>query len=291
LQIVYLPYAVFSAIIMGLIYLCRYLVRKRGSDSQTPPPSSQQPDVAPQRPAPIYSRPSPIIPGSKQPIPHGLPTRRQWSASRKQLQVLLCGNCGKMNSPHEESCWQCKEELTGATRHTHSFQTNPHCAVCAFWQYPDDPLSITPCCQAQGHSAHIIDFVRTKNACPSCNQALTQPQLLHLSRKGRGIRSTVDFRFKVLVCSKCKQWNNPQEELCWKCDTTLGAATAQTHATKSITSCVVCGYGVSLGEHAAICPKCHATGHRTHMHEYVKAKGGCPICKLRMRPAQLLITL
>ena len=277
---------------MGLIYLCRYLVRRRGSEPKTPPlRSGQQPSTLSQPTPPTYSRPSPVIPGSKQPVPHGLPTRRKWSASRKQLQVLLCGNCGKMNNLASEVCWQCKEGLAGATRHTHTFQTNPQCAVCAFWQYPDDPLSLTPCCQAQGHSAHIIDFVRTKKACPSCNQPITQDQLLHLTRTGRGIRSTVDFRFKVLVCSKCKQWNNPQEETCWKCETSLKTATAQTHATKSITSCVVCGYGVSLGEAAAICPKCHATGHRTHMHEYIRAKGSCPICKRKTRPAQLLFTL
>ncbi len=277
---------------MGLIYLCRFLIRRRSNEPKTPPTSSsQKPGPRLQRPPPTYSRPSPIIPGSKQPVPHALPSPRRWKASQKQIPALLCGNCGKMNSPAEGYCWQCKEELAGAAQHTHSFKTNPHCSVCAFWQYPDDPISLTPCCQAQGHSAHLIDFVRTKSACPSCNQKLTQNQLLHVTRTGRGIRTPIDFRFKVLVCTKCKQWNNPKEEECWKCETSLEAAKSQTHATKSITSCVVCGYGVSIGEKAAICPKCHSTGHRTHLHEHVRAKGCCPICKLRMRPAQLLITL
>ncbi len=275
---------------MGICYLCRFYLQKRGSEPKTPPPSTgrqPQPQTLPPRRRPSTT----VIPGSKQSIPHALPSPRRWKSARKNVLVLLCGNCGKMNSPVEESCWHCKGEIAGATQHTHSFNTKPHCSVCAFWQYQDDPISLTPCCEAQGHSAHLMDFVRTKSVCPSCNQNLTQAQLLHVSRTGRSIRTPIDFRFKVLVCSKCKKWNSPEQEECWKCETSLETATAQTHATKSITSCVVCGYGVSIGEAAGICPKCHATGHRAHMHEFVRAKGGCPICKLRMRPSQLLVTL
>ncbi len=276
---------------MGVCYLCRFILQRRGSAPKAPtPPDSQQP-APPQEPSAGRRHVSTSIPGSKQSIPYELPTPRKWSPSQKRVLVLLCGNCGKMNNTAQTVCWHCKADLAGAAQHTHTFKTNTHCAVCAFWQYPEDPISLTPCCQAQGHTAHLIDFVRTKYACPSCNQKLIQTQLLHVFRSDKTLRAPIDFRFKVLVCSKCKQWNNPREETCWKCHTSLVTAKAQTHATTSITSCVVCGYGVTTDEVAAICPKCHATGHHTHMHEYVRAKGSCPICKLRMRPTQLLITL
>ncbi len=96
-----------------------------------------------------------------------------------------------------------------------------------------------------------------------------------------------EYQVDVLVCT-CGKWNPPHESVCWNCNASLIDVQTQTYHFETVERCAVCGYWVWPGEQLILCPSCHAQGHRVHMLEFLKAKGICPVCKVRMSSHQLL---
>jgi hypothetical protein len=99
-----------------------------------------------------------------------------------------------------------------------------------------------------------------------------------------------EHQVDVLVCS-CGKWNAPKEQTCWNCHASLISVEQQTFTFETVEKCAVCGYWVHPGELVVLCPSCQAQGHRTHMLEYLKAKGSCPVCNVRLNSQQLLTTV
>jgi hypothetical protein len=92
----------------------------------------------------------------------------------------------------------------------------------------------------------------------------------------------------VIVCS-CGKWNNSDQTSCWSCGKSFTASDVPRSFTfETAQRCAVCSYWVYPGEQVALCPACRAQGHRTHMLEYVKAKGTCPVCSQRLSSTHLL---
>jgi len=96
-----------------------------------------------------------------------------------------------------------------------------------------------------------------------------------------------EHQVDVLVCS-CGKWNALKETSCWNCNTSLATIRPETFTFETAERCAVCGYWVYPGEPVVLCPSCHAQGHRSHMLEFLKAKGSCPVCKVRLSTHQLL---
>ncbi len=99
-----------------------------------------------------------------------------------------------------------------------------------------------------------------------------------------------EHQVDVLVCS-CGKWNATNEQTCWNCQASLANIQPQTFTFETVERCAVCGYWVLPGELVVICPSCQAQGHRTHMLEYLKAKGSCPVCNARLASQQVLRTV
>jgi hypothetical protein len=99
-----------------------------------------------------------------------------------------------------------------------------------------------------------------------------------------------EHQIDVLVCS-CGKWNALKEPVCWNCRTSLVNVKPQTFMFEAAERCAVCGYWVYPGELVVLCPSCHVQGHRTHMLEFLKAKGTCPVCKVRLSTGQLLAAI
>ncbi|MFX1509491.1 MAG: hypothetical protein ACFFBR_04200 [Promethearchaeota archaeon] len=99
-----------------------------------------------------------------------------------------------------------------------------------------------------------------------------------------------EHQVDVLVCS-CGKWNGPRETTCWNCHTSLSSIKPQTFTFETAERCAICGFWVYPGEIIVLCPSCQAQAHRTHFLEYIKAKGSCPVCKIRLSARQLLNTI
>ena len=94
----------------------------------------------------------------------------------------------------------------------------------------------------------------------------------------------------VVVCS-CGKWNPPKDTICWSCQSSLAGIQPQTFTFETVERCAVCGFWVYPGEQVVLCPSCQAQGHRVHMLEFLKAKGTCPVCQVRLGSQQLLTTV
>ena len=109
-------------------------------------------------------------------------------------------------------------------------------------------------------------------------------------RRGEREWEPSEHQVDVLVCS-CGKWNATNEQICWNCQAALNKLQHQTFTFETEEKCAVCGYWVYPGELVVLCPSCQAQGHRTHMLEYVKAKGSCPVCNVRLTSQQILRTV
>lgn len=94
----------------------------------------------------------------------------------------------------------------------------------------------------------------------------------------------------VLICS-CGKWNGPEQTTCWNCNAHLSAISRETFTFETVKKCTVCSSWLYEGEEILLCPSCHAQGHRTHLLEFLKTKGLCPICNQKMFAHQLLKTI
>ncbi|MFX1563944.1 MAG: hypothetical protein ACFFDP_11635 [Promethearchaeota archaeon] len=113
---------------------------------------------------------TPVEPISKQ---------RPSQSSKHQVDVIVC-TCGKWNEPSQHICWNCSASLSPSTKflQTFTFETAPRCAVCTFWVYPGERVILCPACQAQGHRAHMLEYLKAKGACPVCKRRFTADQFL-----------------------------------------------------------------------------------------------------------------
>ena len=122
-----------------------------------------------------HSRSSPRDPWI--PVVEKRSTSRIWEPSHHLVDVLIC-SCGKWNSSEQTTCWNCKAHLSAISRETFSFETVEKCTVCSSWLYEGEEILLCPSCHAQGHRTHLLEFLRTKGLCPSCNQKMFAHQLL-----------------------------------------------------------------------------------------------------------------
>lgn len=102
----------------------------------------------------------------------------QWEPSNYQIDVKVC-SCGKWNSNQQTSCWSCFQPLANIEPQTFTFETAERCSVCGFWVYPNEQVVLCPSCHAQGHRAHMFEYLKSKGYCPICNQKLNSHQLLN----------------------------------------------------------------------------------------------------------------
>lgn len=127
------------------------------------------------RPRP-YERASPGAPW--RPVQETREQVRPWEPSEHQVDVLVC-SCGKWNAPKNTTCWNCQSSLSGIQLQTFTFETSERCAVCGFWVYSGEQVVLCPSCQAQGHRAHMHEFLKAKGTCPVCHTRLGAQQLLN----------------------------------------------------------------------------------------------------------------
>lgn len=219
------------------------------------------------------------------------PTRRRLP-SEHRVMALTC-TCGKLNNPSEKKCWSCNEPLATLQPQLHTFDASRRCSVCAYYLYSEDRMAITPCCFAQGHDEHLQDWVKAKNSCPSCEEAIKPAHLLRVlpptwrspSRRWKPSEQEII----VLVC-ECGKPNHADEKVCWSCNKSLTKAKRETQKIKSAPSCIACGYEIDSSEQIAICPNCQCQGHKTHLLALIKAKGECPTCGQRLRTTHMLVS-
>lgn len=101
----------------------------------------------------------------------------KWRPFQLEANVIVC-SCGQSNQPEAEACWSCDRGLASAETRTLTIEAAQRCAVCAYWIYPGDRVAICPACKAQGHYAHVYEYVRAKGQCPKCSRKLVPGQLL-----------------------------------------------------------------------------------------------------------------
>jgi hypothetical protein len=105
-------------------------------------------------------------------------SKQPWEPSEHQVDVVVC-SCGKWNTPKDTTCWNCQTSLAGVQPQTFTFETAQQCAVCSFWVYPGEQVVLCPSCHAQGHRAHMLEFLKAKGTCPVCHIRLGSQQLLN----------------------------------------------------------------------------------------------------------------
>ena len=70
---------------------------------------------------------------------------------------------------------------------------------------------------------------------------------------------------------------------CYQCGFPIERSTKVCPDCKSdITSCVVCKLPISFGDDIGSCSLCEAKGHLTHMQEWLKTQGKCPVCMQKL---------
>ncbi len=126
------------------------------------------------------------------PVEEPVPEKREWEPSQHIVDCLVC-SCGKWNASNQSVCWNCDASLLNREIQTFYFETAEKCAVCGYWVYPGEQIVLCPSCQAQGHRAHMLEFLKAKGCCPVCNQKLRANQLLNTIQKVRGsVKETPD---------------------------------------------------------------------------------------------------
>jgi len=128
---------------------------------------------------------------------------RGWRPSKHQVEVLVCRRCGRWNSPAEGNCWSCQEVLPPSSEaQIVTFEAAPHCAVCGYWVYPREQVTLCPACRAQGHRAHMMEYVKAKGTCPACGQRLSFTQLLHATPVTEVTANSTDRPISELLMDK-----------------------------------------------------------------------------------------
>ncbi len=123
----------------------------------------------------LHTRLSPRDSGK--PVIEKRSTSRIWEPSHHLVDVLIC-SCGKWNAPEQTTCWNCNAHLSAISRDTFTVETVEKCAVCSSGLYEGEEILLCPSCHAQGHRAHLLEFLKTKGLCPVCNQKMFAHQLL-----------------------------------------------------------------------------------------------------------------
>jgi hypothetical protein len=101
----------------------------------------------------------------------------KWQPFKLETSVIVC-RCGQWNQPDAETCWSCDRTLPATEEETFALDAAERCDVCSYWIYPDDRVAVCPACKAQGHYAHVYEYVRAKGQCPRCSRKLVPSQLL-----------------------------------------------------------------------------------------------------------------
>jgi hypothetical protein len=103
--------------------------------------------------------------------------KREWTPAKYQVEVRVC-SCGKWNEIQQATCWHCDTSLLSFDNQVFTFETAQKCAVCEFEVFPGDQVVLCPACRAQGHRAHMLEFVKAKGVCPMCGVSFTSQQML-----------------------------------------------------------------------------------------------------------------
>lgn len=101
----------------------------------------------------------------------------KWRPFQLEANVIVCP-CGQWNHPDAETCWSCDRSFTSTRTRTFTIEATERCDVCAYWIYPADRVALCPACKAQGHYAHLFEYVKAKGQCPRCSRKLVPAQLL-----------------------------------------------------------------------------------------------------------------
>ncbi|MFX1475527.1 MAG: hypothetical protein ACFFCO_08660 [Promethearchaeota archaeon] len=117
--------------------------------------------------------------------PRPKPTRKpirkpahRWVPSQRQVTVAVCATCGSENNPTAKTCWNCGKSIKAAPLETELIETAQHCVVCSGEIRSRDRVVFCPSCRAQGHRAHMLEYVRVQTACPNCGQSLRPAELV-----------------------------------------------------------------------------------------------------------------
>ncbi|MFX1563945.1 MAG: hypothetical protein ACFFDP_11640 [Promethearchaeota archaeon] len=158
-----LEWLIIDIVLLLVCLACAGACDKSREQSRRPHGSPASP-----RSAPSYTKPR-----VKQQV------QRPWQPSQHQIDVIVC-TCGKWNQPDQTSCWSCGEAFTSSDApKTFTFETAERCAVCSFWVYPGEQVTLCPACKAQGHRVHMLEYFKAKGACPVCTQRISSSHLLH----------------------------------------------------------------------------------------------------------------
>ncbi|MFX0117278.1 MAG: RING finger domain-containing protein [Candidatus Hodarchaeota archaeon] len=78
-----------------------------------------------------------------------------------------------------------------------------------------------------------------------------------------------------LTCYSCGQPLNPEDKFCAECG-------------RSISRCKICRGLIGFGDALSQCPHCKNEFHSEHIKEWLKVSGDCPVCRQRIREAELI---
>lgn len=82
---------------------------------------------------------------------------------------------------------------------------------------------------------------------------------------------------KEIICNNCHAINKYSSNFCIKCGI-------------SLIKCSICLSKIAASEEILECPSCHSLAHKTHLLEWLKIKGCCPVCRnpLKSKNNQLI---
>ncbi|MFQ5980673.1 MAG: RING finger domain-containing protein [Candidatus Heimdallarchaeota archaeon] len=78
-----------------------------------------------------------------------------------------------------------------------------------------------------------------------------------------------------LTCFSCGEPYDPEHKFCTECG-------------KPISRCKICRGVVGFGDTLSQCPHCQNEFHYEHVREWLKVSGDCPVCRQRIREAELI---
>ncbi|MFX0169636.1 MAG: hypothetical protein ACFE89_09825 [Candidatus Hodarchaeota archaeon] len=151
-----------AIVFISIIILLACIVCVAIQNTQPPPPQQ-------------YVRTSPQDPWVPIQEPHL--EERKWESAQYQVTIHVC-SCGKWNNPQQSKCWHCSTSLAEATLQSFTFDIAQKCAVCRFDVFPGDRIVLCPACQSQGHRTHMLEYLKAKGYCPTCNTQFNSQQIL-----------------------------------------------------------------------------------------------------------------
>lgn len=81
-----------------------------------------------------------------------------------------------------------------------------------------------------------------------------------------------------LTCFSCGEPYDPENKFCTECG-------------KPISRCNICRGVIGFGDTLSQCPYCQNEFHHDHVREWLKVSGDCPVCRQRIREAELITTM